>query len=148
MPILRINAGPSGPVLHGSPACARRVMSTAAKGTGPIIIMVHGYKYDPANPQFCPHRKIFARTSQPNTHHNVQWPVHLGFGDGNSDEGLAVAFAWRARGALWGAHQAALVAGRQLADVILTLKTSAPLRPVHIITHSMGSEVLLSLIHI
>ena len=147
MPILRVNASPDGPVLHASPASAIRVMSAAARGTGPVIVMVHGFKYDPGHARFCPHRGIFATRSDPVCEKRAGWPRHLGFGQGCADEGLAVAFGWRARGALAGAQQAAQTAGRQLAGVIGALKSAAPARPVHVITHSMGSEVLLEALH-
>lgn len=59
MPLLRINATSEGPQLHGSPVPARRVIQTAARSKGPVIIMVHGFKYDPETPRFCPHTSIF-----------------------------------------------------------------------------------------
>ncbi|WP_299146230.1 DUF726 domain-containing protein [uncultured Tateyamaria sp.] len=142
MPILRLNAGPEGLRLHGSPASARSALATAACGTGPMIIMVHGFKYDPDAVRFSPHTSIFAHAKHPDRDGDVQWLRHLGFGAGNPDEGLAVAFGWRARGNLWRAVRSAHAAGRHIAEVIADLHRRAPQRPIHVITHSMGSEII------
>lgn len=147
MPILRLNAGPEGLRLHGSPASARSAIATAASGQGPIIIMVHGFKYDPDTVRFSPHTSIFAHARHPDRAGCVQWLRHLGFGAGHPDEGLAIAFGWRARGNLWRALRSARAAGRHLAGVIQDLRTRAPLRPIHVITHSMGSEVIFEALH-
>ncbi|MEM8656403.1 MAG: hypothetical protein AAGF36_16855 [Pseudomonadota bacterium] len=141
MPILRLNAGPDGLALHGSPAPALPTLRTAARGAGPIILLIHGFKYDPADPRHCPHTRIFAHAPAPHEH-RIQWPHALGFTNGDPDEGLALAFGWRARGTLWEAQAAAQHAGVLLAKAIDTLRTRAPHRPIHAITHSMGSEAI------
>lgn len=140
MPILRLNAGPEGLGLHGSPASAAGAVRSAAQGRGPVIIMIHGFKYDPLSARYNPHASIFSGTPQANG--NQRWPRHLGFGSGDPAEGLGIAFGWRARGNLWRAERAARTAGRHLARVIATLRTAQPQRPVHVVTHSMGSEVI------
>ncbi|MEO0379458.1 MAG: alpha/beta hydrolase [Pseudomonadota bacterium] len=147
MPILRLNAGPDGLVLHGSPAAALPAIRTAAQGTGPVIVLVHGFKYDPDCNHCSPHATIFG--TQPHQHRagHMQWLRHLGFGTGNANEGLAIAFGWRARGNLWRAQRAARAAGRHLASVINLIKQRAPARPLHIISHSMGSEVVFEALH-
>ena len=146
MPILRLNAGAGGLALHGSPAPALPALRHAARGTGPIIILIHGFKYDPGDARFCPHARIFGRTRHlDNTHR--QWLRPLGFACGQPDEGLAVAFGWRARGNLWRAQRSARAAGTALAHAIRTLRGVAPNRPVHAITHSMGSEVIFEALH-
>ncbi|KIC49172.1 alpha/beta hydrolase [Tateyamaria sp. ANG-S1] len=146
MPILRLNAGAGGLALHGSPAPALPALRHAARGTGPIIILIHGFKYDPSDTRFCPHARIFGRTRHLDSTHR-QWLRPLGFGCGHADEGLAIAFAWRARGNLWRAQRSAHAAGVALAQTIRTLRTSAPDRPIHAITHSMGSEVIFEALH-
>lgn len=141
MPILRLNAGPAGLTLHASPAAALPALRRAAIGTGPVIVMIHGFKYDPDCPRCSPHRTIFGNT------HKTQWLPHLGFGTGDVTEGLAIAFGWRARGDLWRAERSARAAGWHLARVIAEIRRLAPHRPVHVITHSMGSEVVFEALH-
>jgi len=142
MPILRLNAGPDGLVLHGSAASALSAIRTAAAGTGPVMVLIHGFNYDPDGAGCSPHASIF--NPGPHHHHPKKspWLRHLGFGTGNSHEGLAIAFAWRARGDLWRAERSARAAGRNLADVIRMIRFRAPERPIHVISHSMGSEVI------
>ncbi|MEX0308750.1 MAG: alpha/beta hydrolase [Tateyamaria sp.] len=142
MPILRLNSGPDGLSLHGSPASARSALNAAAAGTGPIMVLVHGFKCDPGCAGCSPHATIFGRTPHPDKQDQTQWLRHLGFGTGDRDEGLAIAFGWRARGNLWRAQRSARVAGQHLANVIRTIREKAPHRPIHAITHSMGSEVV------
>lgn len=142
MPILRVNAGPDGLVLNGSPACARTAIAGAATGAGPVMVLIHGFKYDPENTARTPHTSIFGTPAHPVRARKAHWLRPLGFGTGNMDEGLAIAFAWRARVNLWRAERAAHVAGRHLAEVIALIHRRAPLRPIHVISHSMGSEVI------
>ncbi|WP_415403583.1 alpha/beta hydrolase [Tateyamaria sp. SN3-11] len=147
MPILRLNAGPEGLRLHGSPASACSAIRTAASGTGPIIILIHGFKYDPDCTGRSPHATIFARAAQSDRARDVGWLRHLGFGTGSTDEGLAIAFGWRARGNLWRAERSAQAAGQHLARVIKDIRARAPDRPIHAVTHSMGSEVIFEALH-
>lgn len=142
MPILRLNSGPDGLTLHGSPAAPMPAVRRAAMGTGPVVVLVHGFKYDPDDPECSPHSSIFGTQLHHHKPGNVQWLRHLGFGCGNADEGLAIAFAWRARGNLWRAQRSACAAGRLLGEVIATIRQRAPHRQVHVVTHSMGSEVI------
>ncbi|MEL7098793.1 MAG: DUF726 domain-containing protein [Pseudomonadota bacterium] len=141
MPVLRLNAEEHGLAVHRSPACADAALRRAAQGAGPIIVMTHGFKYQPGLTQHCPHDSIFSL----NAPHG--WPRHLGFGLGRSEEGLALAYGWQARGLLWQVQRRARRAGQQLAEAITTLRRAAPHRPIHLITHSMGSEVALEALH-
>ncbi|MEL6294959.1 MAG: alpha/beta hydrolase [Pseudomonadota bacterium] len=141
MPILRLNVGEDGLSLNGSPASAMSGIRSAARGSGPVIVMIHGFKYDPNCGSCSPHSTIFARTAHPDRTDDTQWPRHLGFGNGHADEGLAIAFGWRARGNLWRAERSARAAGRNLARVVREIRNIAPERPVHMVTHSLGSEV-------
>ncbi|WP_299040857.1 alpha/beta hydrolase [uncultured Tateyamaria sp.] len=147
MPILRLNAGPAGLRVHGSPASALSATRAAAAGTGPVMILVHGFKYDPESTTCSPHSTIFGRVPHQDKSNRTQWLRHLGFGTGQPDEGLAIAFGWRARGNLWRAQRSARCAGAALAEVIRTIRTIAPTRPIHAITHSMGSEVIFEALH-
>lgn len=147
MPILRLNAGPEGLVLHSSPACALRVLKSAALGSGPVIVMIHGFKYGPNCIRHSPHTSIFAAKSLPVARNTVPWLHPMGFGAGDADEGLAVAFGWKARGTLWQAQDKARAAGQHLADVIKTIHSRAPHRPIHVVAHSLGSEVIFEALH-
>ncbi len=141
MPILRLNAIEDGLHLHNSPTCAMSTLRTAARDHGPIVVMVHGFKYDPTNVTYNPHTSIFAWHPRKAHTKSPSWPHDMGFGTGLTREGLAIAFAWPARGTIWQAQRAAHLAGKHLAHVIQAIKEYAPERPVHILTHSMGSEV-------
>ena len=135
MPLIRLNVSPeTGRIaVHLSPQCPQRALASAARGSGPITLMIHGYKYQPGSARHCPHRSIFdAQTG---------WPAHLGMTAG---AGLGVCFGWAARGSLARMFETAQQVGRQLAQVVMTLHRAAPHRPVHLIAHSMGAEVALS----
>ncbi len=148
MPILRLNATNAGVSLDGSPASAwASIRHAATHGTGPVIIMVHGFKYDPECASCSPHETIFGRASSHDSAHIAQWPRPLGFSTEQPDQGLGIAFGWRARGDLWSAQRSAHSAGRHLARVITHLHKVAPQRPIHAITHSMGSEVVFKALH-
>jgi pimeloyl-ACP methyl ester carboxylesterase len=142
MPILRLNAGRDALVLNCSPASAASALQAAARGTGPVMILIHGFKYDPDCPSCSPHATIFGRGTNAGSIRKSQWLRHLGFGTGGPNEGLAIAFSWRARGNIWNAVRSARAAGQQLAQVIREIHARAPDRPIHVITHSMGSEVI------
>ena len=147
MPILRLNAGPAGLVLHGSPASPRSAIGRAAAGKGPIIILVHGFKYDPDITEHSPHNSIFASPRYRARQMHSHWLPAMGFGTGRTTEGLAIAFGWRARGDLTCAMDAARQAGQHLAKVITDLRALAPGRPIHAVSHSMGSEVVFEALH-
>lgn len=137
MPLLRINATDTGLQHHPGSGPDPLVHPTCAAAPGPAIIMVHGYKYAPGHPTHCPHRKIFGNCT-------TDWPRALGFDGAAADEGLGIAFGWYARGPLWQVHRRAAAMGQCLASLIKTLRDAAPDRPVHVIAHSMGSEIALS----
>jgi len=147
MPVLRLNAAPSGLALHGSHAHPHAALLRAAEGDGPIIVMIHGFKYQPGHTLHCPHRTLFSPVETADKARHMRWLRHLGFGTGHSAEGLAVAFGWPARGTIWDVARRAAVAGQHLAGGIATLKAAAPHRPVHLISHSMGSELALEALH-
>ncbi|MEM8578655.1 MAG: alpha/beta hydrolase [Pseudomonadota bacterium] len=139
MPVLRVNAAATGLSVHNSPACADAALRRAAAGTGPMMVLVHGYKYQPGHPQHCPHRRLLAT--------GAGWPAGLGFGRGDPVEGLALAFGWPARGRLAEALRQTQEAGALLSRAIRQLKHAAPDRTLHLMTHSMGSEVAFAALH-
>ncbi|MFA3916033.1 hypothetical protein [Ruegeria hyattellae] len=147
MPLIRINAQGDRPALQGSPQAPSNVLARAQTGTGPVIVMTHGCKYQPGNVRHCPHENIFALPRPGKSRRACQWPQELGFGQGNADEGLAIAFGWDGRGGLWQAQRRAVEAGRALAEIVAHLRQIAPDRPVHFIGHSMGIEVALEALH-
>ena len=116
-------------------------------GNGPVVVMVHGYKYKPGDARHCPHRHVMALQPDDLPYRSPSWPRQLGFGAGHAEEGLAIAFGWQARGAIWAARNRAVAAGRALADVVAALQARTPNRPVHMMAHSMGIETCLEALH-
>lgn len=115
---------------------------TVGPARGAIVIMIHGYKYQPDHPDHCPWHNIYSDRAD-------AWPSALGFGGGSNAPGLALTFGWPARGPLWAARRRALEAGHALARLIRYLHSAAPARPVHIIAHSLGVEPALeALLHV
>lgn len=147
MAVIRINAIGEQPALHRSPEPVDQALRRAGAAAGPAIVMIHGFKYLPGHRIHCPHRHILALQPEALPWRAPSWPRQLGFGAGHGDEGVAVAFGWQARGALWAAQRRAVEAGRALAQVIATLHHQRPERPVHIIAHSLGSELALEALH-
>jgi pimeloyl-ACP methyl ester carboxylesterase len=148
MPLLRVNARQDALSLHASLAPPSLVLCRAAcNSDGPVIVMIHGYKYAPSHRVACPHRSLFAMPEDLSVRGGPAWPAALGFGCDDPCEGLAIAFGWPARGTLRAAQHRARRAGVQLAQMIALIKAAAPARPVHVITHSMGSEVLFEAMH-
>ncbi|MCV6586089.1 MAG: alpha/beta hydrolase [Marinibacterium sp.] len=146
--MIRINAIGDSPVLHGSTRALGRELRRKGAGSGPAIIMIHGYKYLPGHPDHCPHGLIMALHPKDVPHRPPSWPRQLGFGVGHHDEGLAIAFGWQARGHLWQAKASAAAAGRALARVIAALRADRPERAVHVVAHSMGSELAFEALHL
>ena len=148
MPLVRITAEEEGlRLFNGSAAVApalRAALVHPQAGAGPVVVMIHGFKYRPGHPEHCPHRTILSLARNPQIRRNLSWPRHLGFGRGRPDEGLAVAFGWEARKSLRQACRTALDAGIRLAELVTLLRSIAPARPVHIVAHSLGARVALA----
>lgn len=141
MSILRISAKGSGLRVHRvaptADAAFDRALAEAA--TGPIIVMIHGYKYAPGAGKKCPHRSIFSTDAARGTQ---AWPRHLGFDRGAAGAGLAIAFGWEARNPLLHTvYRGARAAGAALAVALGSLHERQPERKIHFLTHSLGSEV-------
>lgn len=137
MPVLRINASDKDLQVHSSATPIHRALAVQSPDHGPVVIMVHGYKYAPNDPNHCPHKKIFNDS-------DAGWPKQLGFAKGQQNEGLCIAFGWYARGPLWQAHRRAVRLGKKLATLVTLVRDAEPRRPVHVIAHSLGSEIALS----
>ncbi len=147
MPVIRVNATGSTARLHGSPRALAGLLERTRDTPGPVIVMTHGYKYRPGSPDHCPHDHMLSLSPRPMPWDAPSWPRALGFGTGDPGEGLAIAFAWEARGPLWQARRRATQAGQALAETVRTLRRVAPNRPVHFLGHSMGIELALEALH-
>ena len=141
MPVIRINADGDRPRMHSGTAPVAQPLHRDP-GDGPVIVMIHGWKYKPHLPAHCPHQHLFAFSPKDMPWRAPSWPRQMGFGTGHADEGLAIAFGWNARGAPWAAQASAVAAGRALAEVLNLLHRLWPQRPVHIMGHSKALEAL------
>lgn len=147
MPVIRINADGTQPVLHGRGRPFLGDLGHLGPDEGPVVVMIHGFKYMPEDREHCPHRNLLALHPASMTPGAFSWPRLLGFGTGHTDEGLAIAFGWPARGPLWQAHRRATRAGRALGQVLLAVRDQSPDRPIHIVAHSLGIEVAIEALH-
>ncbi len=144
MPLLQLNAYGSDITLNAGQERLRPALEQALDGSGPVIIMVHGFKFSPGHPVACPHQHILSLAPERHCRKAASWPRGLGFGTPDPSEGLAIAFGWQARGAIWTAYRQAELAGDALARLITLIHTIAPERPIHAIAHSLGARVVLS----
>lgn len=114
----------------------------ALRPGAPVVAMVHGFRFQPGSPRFCPHADILSL--RPTTGHPraVSWPRHLGLA--GSQAGLAVGFGWHAGGTIWAAQARAGKAAAGLAETIRVIREIDPTRPVDILAHSLGARVALS----
>ncbi|MGI3168747.1 DUF726 domain-containing protein [Pseudooceanicola sp. C21-150M6] len=140
--MVRINLEDSGLALHGSGAPVGPELARHMSATGPVVIMIHGFKFAPGDPRHCPHRHIFALHDEHACWKAKSWPRELTRQD--ADDVLTVAFGWPARGSIWQAYDRAAQAGRALAQMITEIRRLMPHRPVHALAHSLGARVVLS----
>ncbi|SNT74310.1 DUF726 domain-containing protein [Paracoccus seriniphilus] len=135
MPVVKVNADQSPP---------QRLWQTAdtLPEGAPIIVMVHGYRYSPSEPAHDPHRHILSLDPDQRCRRSTSWPRALGFSDDDTQQGLALAYGWEARGSLGGAYRRAGEAGKTLAGIVSRLADQTG-RPVAIIGHSLGARVAL-----
>lgn len=140
MPVVKIDAAEPAP----SPILGQVVRILPAHA--PIVVMIHGYRYSPAVPRCDPHRHILSLDPDPARRRTLSWPRALGFGSGQGDEGLAVAFGWEARGMLGRAYGRAGDAGKRVGFLVSELAEQSG-RPVAVIGHSLGARVALQALH-
>lgn len=147
MPVLFITAQDAYPRAHGTKGdlCTLLRSLTKPEDTGkPVVIMVHGFKYQPGSSYRCPHKTIFS--SNPRLHKNnpriISWPRHLRMTRRNA--GHAISFGWPARGHISQVYRDAETAGHALAHLITLIKAKCPDRPIHAVGHSLGARVILS----
>lgn len=143
MPLLRVNAGPQGPKLHASHHALHPALVRQHCGKGPVIVMIHGYKFCPEDTANCPHDHIFSLQDDGPCAKAISWPRRLGLG-GPKTQALGIAFGWNARGSLWRARRSAQQAGTSLAELIQRVRRLHRDRPIHVIAHSLGAQVAFS----
>ncbi|MEM6897114.1 MAG: alpha/beta hydrolase [Pseudomonadota bacterium] len=143
MPLLRVAVVGREARLHKSTASLGPTLRRALAGDGPVMILIHGFKFDPTIQGRDPHRHIFGYAPK-GDFKAVSWPRQLGFGRGNANEGLCIAFGWAARGWFWDVYREAALAGAALAGMVARIRRLAPDRPVHILAHSLGARVALA----
>ncbi len=142
MPLLRIDACGVATQATEELRELRAALDTAPQG--PIIILLHGYRFTPENPAYSPHNHIFSDQPDPQQKRAISWPRHLGFGRDLANEGLCIGFGWHARGTIWQAYRAAKAAGKNLAKLINIIAELAPDRGINIMAHSLGARVFLT----
>ncbi|MEM8776041.1 MAG: alpha/beta hydrolase [Pseudomonadota bacterium] len=146
MPLVQINAGQDGLKLHKARHSFIPILRKALCTPGPIIIMVHGFKFSPGHAYACPHENILTLNPKRSGWKVKSWPKALGFGIRRRDEGVAIAFGWNGRGSIWQAYREAGSAAEQLSRLLRVLAHLAPERPVHFLAHSLGARVVLNAI--
>lgn len=143
MALVRINLAGAELVEHATGRQATVALSRHTGDTGPVVIMIHGYKFSPFETSHCPHDHILAQRDAHHCWKAKSWPQALGINSSSPDI-LGIAFGWSARGSIWQAYHRAEEPGRALARLIRHLRQTMPNRPIHILAHSLGARVALS----
>lgn len=143
MPFVAVNAAgaPREDDPHRLSGCLPGCLTDRLAPGTPVTVMIHGYRYDPADRARDPHRAILSPDPVSGDARLVSWPRRLGFGRGAP--GLGVGFGWRATGTIWQAYAEAARAGRQLSALIAGLRARGA-GPVGLIGHSLGARVALA----
>lgn len=146
MPLLQLKSTGHVPELRdqtGSLDQALRSALPAQPPNTPVVIMLHGLRYDPDMPDHDPARSLFAARPSTDDPRTVSWPRHLGFARGQADEGLCIGLAWKARTWLWTAYRRATEVGVSLAHLVDAIHDIDPRREIVIVAHSLGARVAL-----
>lgn len=110
----------------------------------PVVIMTHGLRYCPSDPENDPHQLILSPEDTGRCWKAVSWPQSL-----NLTDGMTIGFGWSARKSVWNAYHEAPQAARDLAQLVRHIREASPDRPIHMIGHSLGARVILqSLPHV
>ncbi|QFU07473.1 hypothetical protein PARPLA_00937 [Rhodobacteraceae bacterium THAF1] len=136
MGLMAVNVTRDG-ALCGDEALARHLATLPRNA--PIIVMVHGYKYDPGAEGRCPHETLFD-ASAADCGRGVSWGTELGAFDGAASP-LCIGFGWPARGSVWRAWHMADRAAAPLAGLLSRIAARG--RRAHLVAHSMGARVCL-----
>lgn len=143
-------AAAGGDLAAGLGAALARVPADA-----PVVVLVHGWKFDPALPAADPHRSLYA--FRPVAGRRIRsWPDGLGISDDDGESGLAIGFGWPAhvphldslvasgRTGFATVYDRAGQAGAALAVVVALVQALAPGRQVDVLAHSLGARVALA----
>ena len=140
-----------GPLAEALAAALERL----APGT-PVVVLVHGYKFDPFHPAKDPHDSLFAPDPRAEGSRIRSWPEGLGLPCDDPETGFGIGFAWPASAAhlphllttrrtgFAHVYDRAETFGARLAELIALLQSLAPERPVDILAHSLGARVALA----
>lgn len=151
MTLLPITASATGLALAGTrmgPEAAIAAALAALPPGCPVVIMLHGKGYCPADPALDPHRLLYAPRPGHGGSRHVSWPRRLGFAlpAPRAPRGLCLGFGWPAAGSLWTATAAADRAAPMLARLIQMIRRADPARTVDVIGHSLGARIILGAI--
>lgn len=122
----------------------------------PIVVLVHGYKFNTLTVASNPHHTLFSHTPAA-AHWKIRsWPEGLGFASDAGETGLCVGLAWPASAAhlpsllrhgrtgFAQVYRRAAQVGRRLAELIALLQTLAPGRSIDVLAHSLGARIALA----
>jgi hypothetical protein len=129
----------AGAFSFDEPALLRALAALPADA--PVVVMIHGYRFQPGRDHRCPHRHILSAEPCVLDGRQISWPKHLEL-DGH--KGLAIALGWPAGGTIWQAYAQAARAGLALADFAERFHQIAPGRALNIVAHSFGTRVALT----
>lgn len=141
MPVIRIDT--MGSTLTTALDAAFDDQLVQSGPDAPAVILVHGFKYDPGNGGFDPHRFILSPTALRDVPRSVSWPHHLGFTRPTGASKLCFTFGWPARGSIFAARRNSRPASEALSYLIRRIHAQSPTRPIHIMAHSLGARVAL-----
>jgi pimeloyl-ACP methyl ester carboxylesterase len=131
-----------------------RALATLGPGA-PVVVLIHGYKFDPARPADDPHRTLYAFQPIPRSWKVRSWPAGLGFDADDPAEGLCLGFGWPAvephlptliaagRTGFARVYERAGAMALRLAELVARLQALAPEREVDLLAHSLGARVAL-----
>ncbi|MEO0343952.1 MAG: hypothetical protein AAF198_11010 [Pseudomonadota bacterium] len=146
MPLLQLQSTGHVPKLReqaGSLDQALKAALTSQPENTPVVIMLHGLRYDPDMPDHDPATSLYSPKVTNDDPRAVSWPRHLGFARGQADEGLCIGLAWKARTWLWTAYHRAAEVGNSLAHLVDSIHAVDPKREIVIVAHSLGARVAL-----
>ena len=146
MPLLQLKSTGNVPELRDHSITLDQALIdalTSQPRNTPVVIMLHGLRYDPDMPDHDPATSLFAAKPSKNDPRTVSWPRHLGFARGQADEGLCIGLAWKARTWLWTAYRRAAEIGVSLAHLVDQIHAVDPNREIVVVAHSLGARVAL-----
>lgn len=146
MPLLPVDLAADG---SARPDQVARLHASLAgvPDAAPVVIMLHGFRFSPNDPDCTPHRHILGRGDREAgdaVGRGLSWPQRLGLAGDDPARGLGIALGWEARGTLWSAWSSAACAGAGLARLVDDLAQAHPGRRFDVIAHSLGARVALT----